>query len=169
MAEKDRASLLGLVAVHYQELVRRLTRRLGSPHAAADVAQETYLRLEGLGTVPDVRNGRAFLFRVADNLAIDHQRGQATRGRYFTAIDDVDHRASDEPDPETALLHKQRLRRLAQAVAELPPKCREVFLLHKLDGLTYGEIAARLGISRSAVEKHMIKALAHCRDRVGGA
>ncbi len=169
MAEKDRASLLGLVAVHYEELVRRLTRRLGNAHAAADVAQETYLRLEGLSTVPDVRNGRAFLFRVADNLAIDHQRGQAARGRYFTAIDDFDHQPSDAPDPETALVHKQRLRRLAQAVAELPPKCREVFLLHKIDGLTYGEIAGRLDISRSAVEKHMIKALAHCRDRVGGA
>ncbi len=169
MAEKDRASLLGLVAVHYEELVRRLTRRLGSPHAAADVAQETYLRLEGLAAVPELRNGRAFLFRVADNLAIDHQRGQAARGRRFTTIEDYDDRASDEPDPETALLHKQRLATLARAVDELPPKCRDVFLLHKIDGLTYGEIAARLNISRSAVEKHMIKALAHCRDRVGGA
>lgn len=169
MTERDRASLLGLVAVHYEELMRRLTRRLGNAHAAADVAQETYLRLEGLAAVPELRNGRAFLFRIADNLAIDHQRGQAARGRRFAAIDDYDHQPSAEPDPETALVHKQRLRSLALAVDELPPKCREVFLLHKIDGLSYGEIAGRLGISRSGVEKHMMKALAHCRDRVGGS
>jgi len=61
---------------------------------------------------------------------------------------------------------RYRLRILAAAVDDLPPRCREVFLMSRLDGLGNGEIAGRLGISRNMVEKHIIKAMMHCRRRL---
>lgn len=67
---------------------------------------------------------------------------------------------------DAALERRERLRLLAHAIAELPPRRREVFLLHKIDGLSHSQVAERLGISRSKVEKHVMKALAHCRDRL---
>lgn len=165
MAAKDRSLLLDALAIHYAELVRHLVRRLGSASSAADVAQDMFLRLRQLpeGTRP--RSPRAYLFRVADNLAIDRLRAEASRARYLVADDGVD-RPDAAPGPERVLDARQRLRALERAVAELPPRCREVFLLHKIDGLGHAEIARRLGISRSMVEKHVMRALAHCRDRL---
>ncbi|WP_304608564.1 sigma-70 family RNA polymerase sigma factor [Inquilinus sp. Marseille-Q2685] len=166
MAEQDRSSLLALLTRHYQELLRHLTRRLGSASAAADVAQDTWLRLRRAETVPELQNPQAYLFRIADNLARDRLRSDAARARTLLPAELGDDRPSDAPGAESVLDHRQRLQVLERAVAELPPKCREVFLLHKFDGLGHGEIAARLGISRSMVEKHVMKALAHCRDRM---
>jgi RNA polymerase sigma factor (sigma-70 family) len=67
--------------------------------------------------------------------------------------------------PERQLIARQELRRLALAIDELPPRCREVFLLSRFESMANGEIAIRLGISRNMVEKHLIKALLHCRAR----
>lgn len=165
MAETDRTSLLDLLVASYGELLRRLTRRLGSPVAAADVAQDTYLRLQRAETLPRVDNPRAYLFRVADNLAADHQRRDAARRRWTTA-GELPEQPDERAGPEAALDARQRLEVLRQAIDELPPKCRAVFLMHKLEGLSHAAIAARLGISKSMVEKHVMKALAHCRDRL---
>lgn len=168
MAEQDRSSLLALLTRHYQELLRHLTRRLGSASAAADVAQDTWLRLRRAEAVPELQNPQAYLFRIADNLARDRLRSDATRARTLLPAEFGEDRPSNAPGADSVLDHRQRLRVLGRAVAELPPKCREVFLLHKFDGLSHGEIAARLGISRSMVEKHVMKALAHCRDHMRG-
>ncbi len=65
----------------------------------------------------------------------------------------------DGPDPDAAIDARRALKRVMKAVGGLPPQCRRVFLMHKIDGLSYAEVAEKLGISRSAVEKHMIAAL----------
>lgn len=166
MAENDRSSLLRLLVAHYEELTAYLTRRLGSPGSANDVLHDTYLRLQGLGAVPDIENPRAYLYRVADNIALDRLRAEGRRERWQVHDEQIQRQPSEDPSAEIVLEHKQRLQLLAQAIAELPPRCREAFLLHKLDGLTHSQIAGRLGISRSMVEKHVMKALAHCRDRL---
>ncbi|MNL68404.1 putative RNA polymerase sigma factor FecI [compost metagenome] len=64
--------------------------------------------------------------------------------------------------------YRQRLAALERVIADLPSRQREVFLMHKFDGLSHSEIAAELGITRSAVEKLIMKALAACRDRLDG-
>jgi RNA polymerase sigma-70 factor (ECF subfamily) len=166
MAEKDRSSLLRLLVAHYEELTGYLTRRLGSQSSAKDVVHDTYLRLQALGAVPDVDNPRAYLYRVADNIALDRLRAEGRRMRRFVHDEQLHERPSNAPSAETTLEHKQRLHLLALAIDELPPRCREVFLLHKFDGLSHAEIAERLGITRSMAEKHVMKALAHCRDRL---
>lgn len=166
MAESDRTSLLRLLLHHYGEITDYLARRLGSVSAAQDVVQDTYVRLRDVATVPEVANARSYLYRLADNLALDHLRAATRRGRREVPVDGTCDRPADLPDAEATVEHRQRLARLARAIDELPPRRREVFLLHKVEGLSHGEIACRLGISRSMVEKHVMKALAHCRDRV---
>jgi len=166
MAESDRSSLLRLLVSHYEELTGYLTRRLGSAGAASDVVHDTYLRLQGLGAVPDLDNPRAYLYRVADNIALDRLRRDGRRDRRFASGDLLADLPSDAPTAEESMAREQRLRLLARAIDELPARRREVFLLHKIDGLSHGEVARRLGISRSMVEKHVMRALAHCRDRL---
>ena len=123
------------------------------------MVQDTHLRLVGLGPSAHVAHLRAFLFRVASNLAIDLLRRRYTRSTY--EVTDV---VSEEIVCPVERAIDAQVQVLRQAIVELPAKCREVFLLHKTQHLTYSEIAARLRISKSAVEKHMSKALAFCRD-----
>ncbi|MGH6860328.1 MAG: sigma-70 family RNA polymerase sigma factor [Phyllobacterium sp.] len=165
MVVDTETSLLHVLTLHYDELVRHLTRKLGNAVVATDVAQDTYLRLQSVPAGIDIQSPRAFIFRVADNLAIDHLRKEASRARYFTT-EQIPERAMDAPLQDRVLDYRQRLALLEQAIAELPPKCRETFLMHKYDGLSHAEIARELHISRSMVEKHIMKALAHCRDRL---
>lgn len=166
MTVADRSALLNLLLTHYDELTGYLTRRLGSAGAARDVVHDTYLRLQGLDTVPEIANPRAYLFRVADNIALDRLRADNRRGRYFVDTEPDAEPACGTPSAEEALAQKQRVAILAEAIKELSPRQREVFLLHKFDGLSHAEIAKRLGLSKSMVEKHAMRALAHCRDRL---
>ncbi|GAB3124007.1 RNA polymerase sigma factor [Novispirillum itersonii] len=165
-APADRASLLRLLVRHYDDLTRRLTRRMGSPASAQDVVQDTFVRVSGLTTVPDLDNPRAYLYRVAGNIALDHLRAEGRAARRHLPAETLEDHPSDHPSAEAVAEQRQRLARLNDAVNALPERCREVFLLHRIDGLSHAEIAARLGISRSAVEKHIIRALSHCRDRL---
>jgi RNA polymerase sigma-70 factor (ECF subfamily) len=69
-------------------------------------------------------------------------------------------------DQERTIAARQQVRMLYRAILELPPKCRQVFLLHKFKERSHAQIAAHLGISKSMVEKHIIKAMTHCRQRL---
>lgn len=167
MAEDKNRSLLGVFSAIYDDLLRHLKSRFGDHVDANDVLQDAYLRLSRIPDDTLVENPRPYLYRVADNLARDHLRGQTSRNRRFTGSDALDTSASPAPSPEHEIDFKQRLQKLQEAVNELPPRQKQIFLLHKFEGLSHSEIASRLGISRSAVEKHMIKALIVCRDRLG--
>lgn len=167
MTENDRFSLLRLLVAHYDELTGYLTRRLGSSGSARDAMHDTYLRLQGLGTVPEVENPRAYLYRVAHNIALDRMRADGRwQRRHLSNELALEQQPSASPSADNGLEYKERLRLLARAVEEMPPRRREVFLLHKIDGLSHAEIAAKLGISRSMVERHIMKAMAHCRARL---
>jgi len=151
-----------------KELKAFLTRRVGCPEAAADIVQDTYIRLAMRGEQPRHTNPRALVFRVAANLATDHARHERMREKLDAgSIDDLVV-ASTAPAPDAAIAAKQEDRLFKQAIAALPEKCRMVFLLRMSQELSYGQIADRLGISISAVEKHMSKAIIHCRGYVEG-
>lgn len=79
---------------------------------------------------------------------------------------DVVDAADDRPDVERELIARQRLAILVEAVSELPPRCRECFVLRRFEGLSHGEIADRMNITRSAVEKHLAVATVHCARRL---
>jgi RNA polymerase sigma-70 factor (ECF subfamily) len=143
-----------------------LTRRVASPETAADLAQEAFFRLMRSDTAPDAQDARAYLFRTAANLAIDHRR-HSRRQQTSTGEDEA---IADFPDPqpsaERTTLSREELRVLKRAIDTLPPRGREIFLLHKIDHVSYDDIATRLGIAKNTVIVHMVRALAHCRRAI---
>lgn len=162
------APLLRVLQLHYEPLRRFVERRMRSPETAADIIQETCVKVAMLDERTVIQNPLAFLYRVAGNLSLDWLREREVRERHIESgeLPDVPDGA---PDSEAHVAGGQRLRILADAVAELPPRCGEVFRLRKLEHLEPQEIADRLGISRNMVEKHLRKALAHCQARLDEA
>lgn len=150
-----------LIKNYEQEIRGVLIRRCGCAETAADILQETYQRLLSSGLWQQAENPRALLHRIAANLATDYERRQATQSKYITPAEELPE-VSDPgtATPEQILLAHERLERLAKAVETLPPKCRSVFVLRKVNGLSQAEIAERLNISRNMVEKHLRHALA---------
>lgn len=163
----------GLMAsfhAHYDDLLRYLTRRTGNPQQAADIAQDTYLRLTSVSE-PEltIADPRAYLFRVAGNLAIDELRRQGRTERRAAPEDAAVALADSAPLPEAVILARERLRLLDEALAELPPNPRRALLLSRVEGHTFAQIAAALGVSESMVAKYVAQALRACRDRLDRA
>lgn len=167
MSEVTPHDLSALVREHAPDLQQFLARRLGCVDTAKDLVQDTFLRVLQNKPGEVLSNPRAFLFRVASNLLIDHHRRQQHRDT--VTLDDPEHpldQADQRPSIETVVWSKQQVARLTRAIEELPPKCRQVFLLIKFHHFTHAEVATKLGISQSTVVKHMIKAVDFCRSRL---
>ena len=154
---------------HRAQLLRFLVARTGQPADAEELLQEVWLKIEAARSGP-IGDPRAYLYRVAQNLVLDRVREvkrRAARERDWADVT-LDQRA-DSPEPatpaeaEAALLAAGEAQRLAEAIAKLPPGAGRAFRLHKLEGLSHAEVAARMGISRKGVEGHMANALAHLR------
>ncbi|WP_331288946.1 MULTISPECIES: RNA polymerase sigma factor [Methylobacteriaceae] len=147
------------------KLRRLLARLLDNPADAADASQETYLRMVSALSRTSIEHPTALLFRIATNVALWMRNRRRLESNLLSMKTDPEWEeiADGYALPERETIARQEFRRLAQAIDELPPRCREVFLLSRFDGLANGEIAARLGISRNMVEKHIIRALLHCR------
>lgn len=150
---------------HREALLRVLVRMLGTRENAEDVAQETWIRASR-ADVPTISNPRAYLFRIAQNLARDRLRQERVRSGYMAGEPLPDDVTDETPDIERVLVGRETLRVLTKAVDELPPRCREVFILRRFKDLGQDEIASRLGISRNMVEKHLRHALLHCARRL---
>lgn len=151
------------------DLQRLLRRRTGDPEVAADLIQDLFLKLTAIrSTIPDRPQARAYLFRMASNLAIDHRRTEARRAEILKGSQVLFEDADADADPETVTITRDQLRRVELALSELPQKCREVLILARVQGLEHKEIARRLGVSVSLVEKYQLRALRHCRERLGG-
>lgn len=164
MGDGEKLSLVASFQKHYDDLLRFLIWRTGDADHAADVAQDTYCRIATLpeATKP-VHNVRAYLLRIAHNLSIDRMR----RDKWMIPSETIKEEILTLPDtarlPDEALLAKQRLLLLDQALQDLPPKPREALLLYRVSGLSQAEIAVRLGVSESMVTKYVAQALVHCQ------
>lgn len=152
----------------WHELRTQLSRRVGSRDLAEEALQETWLRLAGMGQAPvGVRDCHAFLLRIAGNIAIDLLRRERRHAARQISDDAVLREIADAtPSPEAYALHRDELRVLVRALAELEQKPRAALLLSRCDGLTHAEIGARLKVSDSMVAKYLVQALRHCRDRL---
>ena len=160
---KGRDELLTVFLEHRNALLRFLVRRLDNPALAEDLTQETWVRAARADGVAAVANPRAYLFRIAANLALDHQRHVAHRVELesVAGVENIVTRVADpRPSPEKTAIDRAEFAALLAAVDALPPRCREVFILARFEGATYSEVAARLGIARSTVVSHMVTALA---------
>ncbi|QSA96560.1 RNA polymerase sigma factor [Methylococcus sp. EFPC2] len=150
-----------------EELIRFLLRRLGCPETAADLAQETYLRLHEEQRHVTAVNLRALAFHIAANLSVDHVRRLKTRDRFVVEnMDDNDFvvaASCQQPGPERAAIGRQTLERVNRALEELPEESRTALYLSAVDNLTYAQIGELLGVSERMVAKRIADALKHCR------
>ncbi len=142
---------------------RFFRQRVNSPEDCEDLQQELYIRVHKLDPDKPIDDPRAYLFRIALNLVNDLLRRRQRLSYQSAEIPDEAEVRDDTYSAEVQLYDRQRVRLLEQAIAELPPKCRQVFLLRKVEDLSAREIAARLDISQNMVEKHLRKALSDCR------
>ena len=145
------------------DLIRFFTRRTGSFAAAEDIVQELYLKLPTM-PVADVRSPEALLYRIGSNIMLDRvkqMRRQTSReenwGRLW-AGDGVESVADVAP-ADDVVAAKQRLARLLLALDDLPAQTAQAFRLHKFEGLSHPEVAERLGVYRSKVEKCVMAAM----------
>jgi RNA polymerase sigma-70 factor (ECF subfamily) len=133
-----------------------LMRRGRSAHDADDLEQEAWIRLACYEREETVDKPEAFLMRAALNLSIDAHRAQVHRGEEVMLDEAILVDAS--PSPEAVVLGRQRLARLSACVGRLSEKTRVIFLAHRIDGMSYQQIASTHGLSVSSVEKHIAKA-----------
>jgi len=152
-----------LFQTHQQELLARLRRIVGCWHTAADLAQDTYLRLLRMDESQEITHPRAFLHRTAVNLALDYLRKQKHRAPILASLDDAVAVPSQAPTACQSLYDKQRLAAFQTALATLPFPTRDVLVLRRIHGCAHGEIAQRLGLTKRQVENHLAKALYHCQ------
>jgi RNA polymerase sigma-70 factor (ECF subfamily) len=141
-------------------------RRVRSRAEAEDLTQEVFLRLVRRLDAAAIDNPEAFLFRTAVNLLRDRSRREKTFRNHLTETELRQDRF-EGISPERVLESRQALQRALQCLEELDERTRDAFILHRLEGLKYAEIAEVFGVSVSSVEKYIIKALAHLMRRVG--
>lgn len=155
-------SIENLVSHCHISLVSFLRRRLRVGEDARDVAQEAYIRLMQYEGSTDVKSPESLLFRIAINIAND--MGRADKVRHVSDHCDIDGLDFDSgiASPEREVSASQQLDLLYATIEELPPRCRQVFLLSRFQNMTYPQIAEHCGISVKMVEKHISRALAIC-------
>lgn len=151
--------LLQAYREHESELIRFLAKRLKCVFTAADLAHELYLKLLTGQEAAAIQNGRAYLFRMAANMATDHIRGETRHGQILAEAGAYLWGRIEGLTPEQHAVTRAELAHLERAVATLPERSRQIFHLNRFEGLSQREIAGRLGISLTAVEKHMRRAL----------
>lgn len=137
-----------------------LRRSVGCSQQAADLAQDTFVRLLVRNQPVTNRAPRALLARIARGLVIDQWRRDALERAYLEALAQLPE--ASHPSPEVRHEALQCLERIAQLLDGLKPAVREAFLLYQLGGLTHAEIAVQLGVSSRTVERHVASALLHC-------
>ncbi|MEF3076815.1 RNA polymerase sigma factor [Methylobacter sp. Wu1] len=151
---------------HQDELIYHVFGILHCRDIAADIVQESYIKLSREAERQKIEHPRSLLFRIAHNLALDYLKHVKVTESYAQSEDPALIPATESPSAEQLASEAQRLHLLRQAIDELPPRCRQAFILHNIHGMPYRDIAQALNISESGVEKHIMKGLLHCRKQM---
>jgi RNA polymerase sigma factor (sigma-70 family) len=139
-------------------ILRAVRRVVGESAAAEDLLHSAFVRLSEYRKQHTVDNPSAFLVKTAANLAIDERRRLQVRRESPIDIGEMLDLSDGQPLHPEVLAAQERLNRIMAGLDSLGSKTREIFLLHRVDGLKYREIAAQYDITVSAVEKHIAKA-----------
>jgi len=146
---------------HHGWLQGWLHRKLGDSGDAADLAQDTFVRLMAARRPPVLREEpRALITHIAKGLLVDHWRRRAVQQAYLDAIAHLPE--PQVPSPETGLMIVQTLVAVDAMLQRLPAATRDLFLLAQLDGLTLQELSERTGKPVITVRRHLRKALMAC-------
>lgn len=156
----DAAQLSLLYREHHPWLRSWISSRVGCRERAADLAQDTFLRLLKNRSSSLIQEPRAYLSSIARGLLVDYYRRRALEEAYLESLAWVPEQ--DVPSAEERLIILDTLERLDRLLDQLAPRVRQAFLWAQLDGLTCAQIAERLEVSISTVERDLAKALAAC-------
>lgn len=154
-------SLCGAIERYRLEVSRFLSGRVGCAETAADIFQSIAENLLRRNPDPPIEDIRAFLFRAAKNAALNEQRAARRRGEIDTLVAPFMYERDDRT-PEAISASAQDLSEVNKVLQELPVMTRKIFTLYRLHGVKQRDIAERLGVSVSTVEKHVSKALSRC-------
>ena len=157
---QDEELAVRLVALR-PALTRYFLRAINDRTDAEDLVQEVFLRIVRRGELDSYAGFTSYMFLTADSVLKDRNRRRVVRlaGQHVSFDPDV--HTGELPSLDRELDARDELRATSTALAQLPERTRSVFTLRRLDGLSFAEIAARLGISVSAAEKHMLRAMRH--------
>jgi RNA polymerase sigma factor (sigma-70 family) len=158
------AQVAGLFREHNRALIAFLASRLDSVAEAQEVAQEAYVRLLRLENPEQVGFLRAYLFRIASNLAVDRLRQRNVRSD--AAEEELFEEWLDTPVPERRALAVDQLRLVREALRELPRKTSAAFVMHAIEGRGFDAIARTMKLTERMVRYHVARAMAHCRARL---
>ena len=148
-----------LFRTYHSRLLQFVRRRKLSWHIADDIVQDTFLRIISTPSLPEQDVAKSYLYRTANNLVIDHFR----RERILSFVPDPEKAfeilADDSPSPEQLAWSRQELKRLQKILQKLPKHQRDVFVLARIEGLTYVQIGEKLGIPSQTAFSRMVRAL----------
>lgn len=146
-----------------QGLMRYLRRCNVEASAADDLVQETFERAIKASGEGQIITTKAFLYKTARNLMLNQRRHQAIEHKAQSALIGLTE-TFDGITPDRQVAADQEFKLALEAINSLPPKCREVFYLRRVEGLSHSEIAVKLGISTSTIETHLAKGIRLCHS-----
>jgi RNA polymerase sigma factor (sigma-70 family) len=167
LADSHAQRISRLFSEHNESLIHFLATRLRSVQEAKEVAQEAYVRLLSLEDSGAVSFLRAFLFKTAANLAVDRIRSRNRQQQAHDAGLCDESREAPTPDREAA--SAQEVEIVRRLIGELPPKCRHAFLLHRVHGAEFSEIAQEMGLSERMIRHYVLRAVLYCRAGLDAA
>ncbi len=163
MSSPPQTSFCDLAALYQQQrswLQNWLRRRLDCSHSAADLAQDTFMRLLAKEQVPELHVPRTFLAKVAQSVLSNHYRRQKLERAYLEALAAMPQLTA--PSLETQAILLETLIALDAALESLERPVREAFLWSQVDGLSHADISQRLAVSITTVKRYIVKAGALC-------
>jgi RNA polymerase sigma factor (sigma-70 family) len=168
--DEDKSSVMKTLSLRLRAPLRRyFMNRHIPPHEVDDLVQEVFLKLAARGGVDHVERIEPYVFATASNLLRDRRRHMTSHAaESHVPYDESVHGSTRSPlEPDRILLGTQLITRMVEALYELPERTRAVFSLYHFEELTHADIAKRLGIALSTVEKNIARANAHLLKRLG--
>jgi len=153
---------------HNRTLIRFLQAKVQNEQEAREIAQEAYVRLLELGRTGAVGFLRAYLFKIALNLAIDRLRSRSAHERIDALRPDLLDEPIDQGPVEKQVFAADEMRVFWQSLSELPEHYRKAFVMNRLDNVSTVEIGKRIGKSDRMVRRYLVRALMYCRYRLEG-
>jgi RNA polymerase sigma-70 factor (ECF subfamily) len=165
MSDTNRAALLTLLVVSYDDLRSRLTRRAGSADLADEALQDTFLRLSNATGIGPVRDLKAYLFRVALSI-VSNRRVAERRRRTVSEVDGVFELPDDKPGPDRVIEARSEISALKRVIQDMPSRRRQIFMAAFVDEVPLKQIAERFGVSVRTVQVELKQTLVHCAMRL---
>ncbi|WP_082353920.1 RNA polymerase sigma factor [Marinagarivorans algicola] len=169
----ERLDLEELFNEHRNRLTCYIRRKTPNMQDAEDIAQSAFMQVQLAAKQYDIVNPTSYLYQTASNIFIDMKRRQKLHESYmYSAIgataneNNTTDSAYSAPGPDRVVSAQHELTRIQSVISRMPEKQRRAFLLHRIKGMTYNDIAATMSVSTSSVEKYIFNALKQCRKEL---